>query len=92
MGYPESLVHVTNQVCAECEHLTGKRDPGLLEQGKGRCTGYEDYTRLKDPIVPWNQRACRLFIWAKQMAPRVQWMDQQKAKQNHNAAQPETKG
>lgn len=92
MGYPETRVHVTDQVCAECEHLTGKRDPGLLEQGKGRCTGYEGYTRLANPIVPWNQRACRLFIWAKDPKPRERWMQEQKARQNNNVAQPEMKG
>lgn len=79
--YPETRVHVTDQVCAECQHLTTKGDPEQMVHGKGRCTGYEGYAPLKNPIVPWNQRACRLFRWARDMAPRKRWMEKQKAKQ-----------
>lgn len=82
MLYRNLCTGVTDQVCAECKHLTTKTQPGLMGQGKGECTGYGDgYVKLRDPIVPWNQRGCVLFQWARDMEPRKRWMEKCKARE-----------
>jgi hypothetical protein len=80
------------EICARCERLKTEGYPDKLKQGHGYCQGHQNDSPSHGPFAAWNDRACVLFIRAKDMVLRQRWIERRQAKQEQLQIQTAMKG
>lgn len=81
------------EICAQCHNFAMKEYPEQARAGKGRCTGYDgSMAPLRDPFVAWDSRSCVLYTRSPNQAKRVEWFEEQAAKQKQTDVHTEAKG
>lgn len=80
------------EMCGRCARLDVESHLDQVKQGRGYCLGHEGSTVSRRPFVAWNERACPLFIAARDAGRRERWIEKRQELEKDNADIPQTKG